>query len=282
VEPSFAAVRECLSGLTAEFHIHSNLKIPFTSAMSNGAIVHVERIMKIITALAVAAALGCAILPSAEAAPDEKRWEITVEAKGEHCPEGWSVAIPSAEVKYQATEALELSSTVSYMALWPVGQPAKSGIGTGEFGLVWRLVDVEPLGFELAFAPEYARRIVDSSVRRGIISGDQELMLGAEAKLNSHGAEFEIKVGRNFIERGDHEWRFESKAKLPCGTDLLCVFRTEHNVVPFEPRQTMLLLGVEWALNDKVALTAAAGREVGRRTSGQVDRALRAGLKFSL
>jgi hypothetical protein len=44
----------------------------------------------------------------------------------------------------------------------------------------------------------------------------------------------------------------------------------------------MLLLGVEWALNDKVALTAAAGREVGRRTSGQVDRALRAGLKFSL
>lgn len=221
---------------------------------------------------------GCCAHAEEAAAP---RWEVTIGASGKHNEHGWKIALPEAEIQYQWSERIELTSKISWALIHPAGAPAKSGPGTGEIGLKWLVWEDAQTGFAMALCPQVARFVSRSSVRRGIVSAQREFVLPIETKFTAAGVEFELTTGRNFIEHGPDEWMLELKAIRPCLPQADCTLTLERKFVPSEPSRTLVKPGVDWKLNDAVTLKTALGREVGRRDADRKDLVLSAGLKIA-
>jgi hypothetical protein len=156
----------------------------------------------------------------------------------------------------------------------PSGGAARSGLGTGEFAIKYRLVDSERAGFALSVFPQVNRSISRSSVRRGIAPESTELLLGLEAKVPAGAAELEIKGARNFVEHEPDQWALEAKATWPCMARADCVVNVERNFTPHEAGLALFALGLDWKLAKNYVLKGAVGREFGPYEPGRKDRAI--------
>lgn len=225
--------------------------------------------------LIAAALLACA----GAAAAQDARWEVIAGSEAEHSSEGWRIAVPKTELKYQWSPRLELGVELSWIEVRPTGAPTSSALDAATFAFKYQLLP-EGAGFEFALAPELARRLSRASVRRGIASENQEYLLGTETVFGIGRTEFEIKAGRNFVERQPDEWAFELKVTDPCMPRVDCIVNAERKLAANDEGQTLLRLGVDVELGRGVYLRLLGGREIGPRTPGQVDRTFEAALKL--
>jgi hypothetical protein len=221
------------------------------------------------------ALLACA----GAAAAQDTRWEVIAGSESEHSSEGWRIAVPKTELKYQWSPRLELGVEVSWIEARPTGAPASSALSAGTLAAKYQLLP-EDAGFGFALAPEFARRLSRASVRRGIASENQEYLLGTETMFTIGRTEIEVKAGRNFVERQSDEWAFELKVTDPCMPRTDCIINAERKIASSDEGQTLLRLGVDVELRRKVVLRLLGGREIGPRTPGQVDRTFEAALKL--
>jgi hypothetical protein len=222
----------------------------------------------------VAVALLAAAAPACAAPSEDPRWEITIGASGEHSDEGWESGMPKAEIKYRWSDRIELESKLSWEVLNQSGGAARSGLGTGEFAIKYRLVDRERAGFALSVFPQVNRSVSRSSVRRGIAPENTEFLLGLEAKVPAGAAELEIKGARNFVEHEPDQWALEIKGTFPCMARADCVVKTERNFKPHEAGPALVALGLDWKLAKDYLLKAAVGREFGPYDPGRTDSAV--------
>jgi hypothetical protein len=222
-----------------------------------------------------AALLAC----TGTAAAQDWRWEVIVGAEGEHSSEGWRLALPKTEVKYLWSPRLELAAEFSWIETRHTGAPVSSALDAGKLAFKYQLLPADA-GFEFALAPEFARRLSRASVRRGIASENQEYLLGTETVFKVGRTELELKAGRLFIEREPDEWAVELKATHPCLPHIDCVLNAERKISSNDEGQTLFRLGVEVALRKGLVFKLLAGRELGPRTPGQVDRTAEAVLKI--
>lgn len=211
--------------------------------------------------------------PAVAAAP---RWEVTVGATAKHNPNGWKIAAPEAEIQYQWSERIELTSKMSWAVIKPEGAAAMSGPGMGEIGIKWRFWENEASGFSMALCPQVERFITRASVRRGIVSAQREIALPIETKFRAAGMEFELKTGRKFIEDEPDAWEVELKVARPCAAGSDCNLTLQHKLVPMEPPRTLIKPGRK--LNDSFTLKMAVGREVGPRNADRKDLVISVGL----
>jgi hypothetical protein len=208
------------------------------------------------------------------------RWEVTIGASGKHSAEAWKFALPDAEIQYQFSERLQLTSKLSWAIIHPEGASSKSAPGTGKAGFKWRIMDLPDSAFSLALCPEIARYMSRSSVRRGIVSAQREYALPIEIKLGAGGVEFELNTGRNFIEGAPDEWMLELKATHPCLPQADCVLTLERNFVPMEVARMLVKPGIDWKLNNTLTLKTALGREIGARNADLKDLVVSVGLQI--
>jgi hypothetical protein len=237
-------------------------------------------------------ALRCAVLLSglgasaycnaddlAAAASAEPRWEITVGASGKHNGNGWKIALPESEIKYQWSERLELMAKNSWVILRPNDGATTTGLGTAKAGFKWLFLDDRSRDFSIALYPQFARSLSRAAVRRGVISADKEYTLATETKFKAASMDFEVKTGRNFIEHAADEWLVEVKVTRKCLAAVECNVTVERNFVPSELQRTLTKAGIEWALNDTFTLKAEVGREIGPRGPDRKDLTVNVGLQ---
>lgn len=209
-----------------------------------------------------------------------RRWEVTLGASGKHSENGWKIALPESEIKYEWSAQLKLVAKNSWAIVRPDNGPATNGLGTAKAGLKWLFWDDPDHGFSMTFYPQLARSLSRSAVRRGVISAGKEYSLATETKFKAAGIDFEIKAGRNFIDHAADEWMGEIKATRTCLPKVECNLTVERNFVPSELQRTLVKAGIEWELNETLTLKSALGREVGPRGADRKNLTVNIGLQF--
>jgi hypothetical protein len=211
----------------------------------------------------------------------EQRWELTLGAHASQSADRSMAALPKAEVEYQWRERVKLTSTLSWPASHPIGEPVSSGMGIGEIGLKLKFWDAPDAKFSMALCPHIARFLNPSSVRRGLVSAHREFALPVETKFAAAGVDFEVKAGRTFIANAADEWTVELKAARPCLPHIDCTVTVEQNFVPMEPQRVLIMPGIDWKFNDSVSLKTSVGREVGSRGADRQELAIGIELKIA-
>lgn len=207
-------------------------------------------------------------------------WEVTLAANGNHNDSGWKIASPQAEIKYQWSERIELTTKVSWDVLRPADGPAANGLGAGEIGFKWLFWPTGSADFSMALCPQVKSFITRSSIRRGIVSANKEFSLPVETKFRAAGMKFELKTGRNFIEEEWGEWEAELRAERTCGKNVDCILTLQRNFSQMAPSRVLVKPGLDWRLNENLTWQTAVGREVGPGDADRRELVISLGMKI--
>jgi hypothetical protein len=134
-----------------------------------------------------------------------------------------------------------------------------SGFGATDFGVRWRFVDQDESGFALSAYPQLLINLVPSSAARGLTTADREFFL-PEFSTEWDTFQFDVELGRNFVERGPDAWIGGVIVAHTCGPPLQCgvELRGEFTGGQLEPLANS---GAHWQINNHPTVLASAGRE---------------------
>jgi hypothetical protein len=200
--------------------------------------------------------------------PGDRHWEINLATIAAHTSGRWDIAAPDADINYGWGEHVQLKLDAPWLLVHESGQPWKSGLGAPDIGVKWRFIDIEDAGFSMSTYPQYARNWVASSASRGISSPERQFFLPIEVATELHDYALDAEVGRNFVQEGTSQWAAGAVVAHSCSLDLECLAEVRETLSPHDS-QTLLNLGVHWKLKESLVVLAAAGRELGTRTSDQ-------------
>ncbi len=215
--------------------------------------------------------------------PGDGKWEINIGAIQARTRSARELAAPDADINYGWGDHIQLKADIPWVTAKPEGQPSRSGLGDGDFGVKWRFVDEEKAGYSLSTYPQYTRNLLQSSNRRGITSSGHSFFLPLELSADV-GAGFSIaaEVGRNFV-TGDgakNQWIAGVVLEHSCAEGVDCLAEIHQTQQPGE-HQTLLNFGVHWKLKEDLTLLAAAGREFGTKSDEQLRSLVYIGLQFT-
>ncbi len=212
--------------------------------------------------------------------PGDGHWEINVATIVARTPTARQVLAPDADINYGLGETVQLKADIPWVWAREDGAAWKSGLGAGEFGLKWRFLDQGPEGISVSTYPQYTRRLLASSVRRGLADPGHALFLPIEVASSAGGFDFDGELGRSLVHGGGSAWVAGAVLAHGCGADLECLAEVRRSNAPGDG-WTLLNLGLHWELGPGLAGLAAAGRQFGH-TAGNPQRALvYLGLQFT-
>ena len=216
--------------------------------------------------------------------PGNGHWEINVGAISSRTLGGRrELAAPDFDINYGWGDHIQLKADIPWTTARDPGQPSRSGVGEGDFGVKWRFVDEETAGYSLSTYPQYSHSMLGSSNRRGITSPGHSFFLPIELSADiGKGFSLAAEVGRNFVSEdgGKNEWVAGFVLEHSCGEGLDCLAEV-HQTQASGEHQTLLNFGVHWKLQESVTLLAAAGREFGTRTDERLKSLVYVGLQFT-
>ena len=205
--------------------------------------------------------------------PGDGHWEINVGAIATRTPGRWEVAAPDADINYGLGDHIQLKLDVPWVSARDDGQRWRSGFGTADAGVKWRIVDQEQAGFSMSTYPQYSRSMLNSSTRRGITGEGHQFLLPIELSTEVRGIGIAAEVGRNFVTGGGaDQWVAGIVGAHACGEGRECMVEV-HQTRSSGDHQTLLNFGMHWKFDESLMLLAAAGREFGPR-SDERQRAL--------
>lgn len=233
---------------------------------------------------AAVCALACTFAPAFAVedtnTPGDGRWEINIESSGERTSGGWTYGTPNTDINYGWGDRLQLVLGASRVTVHDRNQEPKSGLAAGLVGFKWRFIDQEEHGFALSIFPLYSWNLSPSSERRGVVAPGRSLYLPFIAGVESGRFGFFAEGGRNFVEGDRDEWSLGGKLTYRCAETVECRVEAQQTLSPSASRQTLVLTGFKWSLNDSLILKGAVGRDVGRHNDGRRDLILQLGVQI--
>ncbi len=111
----------------------------------------------------------------------------------------WS--LPSLDLSYGLTDAVELAYGAAWVGLKPAGERARSGLGNSVAGVKWRFLDDGAGGLSFSVNPQVEFNTLASSHHRGLVEKGSVLVLPVQAAGSAGGFTFAANAGRTFHSR---------------------------------------------------------------------------------
>jgi hypothetical protein len=217
--------------------------------------------------------------------PGDGHWEINLATITQRTLDGYSVAVPDADINYGLGDFIQLKADVPLTYAQQPGDHWKSGPGFANYGVKWRFVDEEESGFSVSTYPQYAHSLSSASINRGIAPGGGQFFLPIEMSGKVNGFDLDTEVGRNFVQGGPDQWEVGFVVGHDCAKDVECLIElhetyTESGAEPGST-QSLVNLGLNWKLTESLTLLAAAGKEFGKQTPYQLQSLLYLGIQIT-
>ncbi len=222
--------------------------------------------------------------------PGDGHWEINLASITQRSASGYLVALPDADINYGWGEHVQLKADVPWTFAQPAGESWRSGPGFANYGVKWRFVDEDDAGVSVSTYPQYAHSVGSDSIRRQIAPAGSQFFLPIEVSSKVGDFELDGEVGRNFVTDGPNQWEGGFVVGHNCGDEMDCLAEvhvtyseaTPGTVVPTGPSTaTLVNVGLTKKLTDSMTLLAAAGREFGKKTPGQIDALIYFGIQIT-
>jgi hypothetical protein len=200
--------------------------------------------------------------------PGNGHWEINIAYIGLRTPRQSTVETPHVDLNYGLGDHLQLKYEVGYLTGKQFDQQVMSGVNNSLFGVKWRFFDEETNGLDMSTYPQVGINTSHSLGRAGVIDSGTNVYLPLEAAKTFGKWELDAEAGYQFsdVEHNQFIGGFILGYKLTEKLELLGEVRA---TVDDNYRRTDIVLdgGARFAINDNIAIIAAAGRSI--RTDAQ-------------
>lgn len=218
--------------------------------------------------------------------PGDGHWEINLVAISQRSLSGKTIAIPDADINYGLGEHIMLKADIPWTLAQQPGEERKSGPGFANYGVKWRFIDEEDVGYSVSTYPQYAHSLTTASINRGIAPAGGQFFLPLEVSGKVNEFDLDMEVGRNFVQNGPNQWEAGVVVGHECAKDVECLIEIRKTLTGSEPgmaanSQTLLNLGFNWKLSESLTLLAAAGKEFGKQTPGQIQSLFYLGIQIT-
>jgi hypothetical protein len=195
--------------------------------------------------------------------PGNNHWEINIAYIGLRTPRQSSVETPHLDLNYGLGDHLQLKYEVGYLTGKEVNEHVESGVNNSLFGVKWRFLDEETNGVDMSTYPQVGVNTTHSLGRAGVIDTGTDVFVPLEIAKTFGKWELDTEEGYQFSEVQHNQFvgGFIVGYKLTEKLELLGEVRAS---VDDNFRHTDVVLdgGARFALNDNIAIIAAAGRSL--------------------
>jgi hypothetical protein len=252
-----------------------------------------NNIMKLIVAGGLVAAVNAAwaaggppLVTDDPGTPGDGHWEINLATITQRTLNGYSVAVPDADINYGLGDYLQLKADMPWTYSQQNGENWKSGPGFANYGVKWRFIDEDDAGFNVSTYPQYAHSLSNASIERGIAPAGGQFFLPLEVSGKLHEFDLDAEIGRNFVQQGANQWMLGFVVGHECAPDVECLAELHETYTGRDAgaggsTQTLLNLGLTWKLSESLTLLAAAGREFGKQHPDQLQSLLYLGIQIT-
>ena len=195
--------------------------------------------------------------------PGPGNWEINAAAIGSRSPDRWDITAPDLDINYGWGEHVQLKVDVGWAHADDELHRRMSGFGASDFGVKWRFMGEDKVGFDLSVYPQPSVNFSRSSVQRGLISDGKELFLPVETSTTAGAFSFAAEAGRNLVQNAPDEWLVGVVVARHYGSALELGLEVHETITAGNPA-TLVNLGGRWRLSERLSLLTAVGRELNR------------------
>lgn len=218
--------------------------------------------------------------------PGDGHWEINLAMISQHYAGGTLVSLPDADINYGWGDHLQLKADLRWSFVQQDGSGWQNGAGFANYGVKWRFLDEDDVGFDMSTYLQYAHGLSGSALTRIIAPPGGQFYLPVEIQTTTHDFEIDGEVGRNFVRQGANQWMAGIAVAHACGAELQCLGEVHMTYTERDPgapatTETLVNLGVNLKLSDNLTMLFAAGREFGPQSGSPLHSLVYLGLQVT-
>ena len=198
---------------------------------------------------------------------EKNQWELDVGFSTERSQNGdCTSSAPSISLCYGLTDQFEIDYGVPLLVVRVEGESAQSGLGNSVAGVKWRFFEDRGAKFAVSVNPQVEFNNPTSSRRRGLVENSTEFLLPFQVQKSFGDFDTALNVGRTFHGRESSEtdgWMAGVAAGRKISKHIHAGVELFGEAARKLDRGHLILnVGVIFEINDKVSLSASAGRGI--------------------
>jgi len=195
--------------------------------------------------------------------PGSNKWEINVGGTSElRHPDERQFEAPILDLNYGIGENIELSYQLPLLVTANRDEPSLMGLGDSVVGTKWRFLDEDKSGLSMSAYPQFTFNNPTSSVRRGLVTNDEQLFLPLELEKTVGPLDINFEAGHGFHFNAPDEWDYGIAVGHSFG-DFELMGEIHGNALDhFQQDDLVVNVGARYQISKNCALLLSVGRSI--------------------